>query len=676
MAAKDIEAGRAHVLIRLRDQVTGGLKKVERNFSAFGRSFATAGAALTAAGAGALAFPVAMAANMEQLQVSLEVMLGSADSAKSMMADLSDFAKKTPFGMQDLASNTQLLLNYGVTADQIMPSLQAIGDVSAGSADKFSRLALAFGQTQAKGRLMGGEVMQMVEAGFNPLQEISRTTGRSVAQLTKEMEAGQISAKMLADAFASASAPGGKFHKMMDKMSGSAVGLYSTLVDAISIGIEPIGAAALAVLKPIMKFTTTIVEAFGAFIGRNKELAMAIAAGLIAITGIGAAMTAFGLTVMAVGSAIGGLIPIIALVPTAMAVMTPVITAIGGALAAIMTPIGGVVAAIVVLGAVMAGTFAYVAVESGLLQEAVSWLVSVFGGLARTVGTTFMGVVNALSAGQYMNAARILWAGLKLVFYQGAAAILESFSYLWTNAFSLAKRFFASLGKVAWAIGVKLPSLILSGLTGGSLTGALAQVFADIAQNDFSIGKVLDNRVAATQRELDQLLKQSAPQQQINNQQRVNNQQPKRIQQQQPQQLDGQAREMQRLQMEAARASNELHRAQANLTQQRGGHRSPQNDRQAQYVQQLAINAYRANNELQNAQANAAQSRAGVLTPDLQQLKSQMQLGVGQAQRIAATATAPSADLSALLQPMQRTAQATQGLWKIALDKRNGAIFS
>jgi tape measure domain-containing protein len=305
MASKDIEAGRAYVLIQLRDKVTAGLQHVERSFASFGRNFATLGATFAAVGGAGLLWPGKLSADMEMLQVSFEVMLGSAGQAQSLLAKLADFAKKTPFTMTDLASNAQLLLNYGVSAGAIMPSLQALGDVAAGDAEKFSRLALAFGQTQAKGRLMGQEVLQMTEAGFNPLQVISKATGRSMLQLSKDMEEGKISAQMVSQAFALASGPGGKFHGMMDKMSATTRGLLSTLLDSVQMGLQPFGEAVNGILKPLLRFGISAADAVGAFLKANKGLATAAAAVLMVITALGLGLIAIGGAAMAASSVFG-----------------------------------------------------------------------------------------------------------------------------------------------------------------------------------------------------------------------------------------------------------------------------------------------------------------------------------------------------------------------------------
>ncbi|TAE87609.1 MAG: hypothetical protein EAZ81_13840 [Verrucomicrobia bacterium] len=96
-----------------------------------------------------------------------------------------------------------------------------LGDVSMGNAERFSSLATAFAQTTAAGRLMGQEVLQFVNAGFNPLAQIAKDTGRSMADLKKEMEDGKISVDMVRQAFVKATSEGGLFFKAIDKGSAT-----------------------------------------------------------------------------------------------------------------------------------------------------------------------------------------------------------------------------------------------------------------------------------------------------------------------------------------------------------------------------------------------------------------------------------------------------------------------
>lgn len=167
----------------------------------------------------------------QMYQSSFETMLGSAGKATATIKELQVMSAATPFELSDLAGATKTLLQFNVSQEKVMPTLKALGDISQGNGQRFQALALSFGQASASGKLMGQDLMQMINAGFNPLQEISKKTGESIASLKDKMSAGGISAEMLSDAFMSATAEGGKFFGGMDKASRTLPGLLSTLND-------------------------------------------------------------------------------------------------------------------------------------------------------------------------------------------------------------------------------------------------------------------------------------------------------------------------------------------------------------------------------------------------------------------------------------------------------------
>nr|WP_276546777.1 tape measure protein [Dermabacter hominis] len=139
-------------------------------------------------------------------------MLGDQAKAQQLVNDLKTQAAKTPFGMGDLAGSMQTLLAFGISLEDAKKHLMQIGDISQGDAQKMESLTLAFAQMSSTGKLTGQDLNQMINAGFNPLEEISRTTGKSIGELKEEMAKGAISADMVADAFASATEEGGRFH--------------------------------------------------------------------------------------------------------------------------------------------------------------------------------------------------------------------------------------------------------------------------------------------------------------------------------------------------------------------------------------------------------------------------------------------------------------------------------
>lgn len=170
---------------------------------------------------------------MQQNETAFGTMLGDMKEAKALMSSIKNFAAVTPLETTDLTQGAKLLLGYGVAAENIMPSLKMLGDVAQGDKNRMMSLALAFGQVMGNGRLMGQEVLQMVNAGFNPLQQISEDTGKSMVDLRKDMENGAVSARMVAEAFKSATSEGGRFYGAMSAQSKTYEGQLSTLRDNI-----------------------------------------------------------------------------------------------------------------------------------------------------------------------------------------------------------------------------------------------------------------------------------------------------------------------------------------------------------------------------------------------------------------------------------------------------------
>lgn len=202
------------------------LKGVEKSLTNLG-SVATTGlkslAGIGIAGGAAMAAFIVTsskaAADVEDLGIQFEVLTGSAKTAAELMKTFRDEEKKSALNLSDYANAAKTMLAFGTSVDDVTPSLRMLGDVSMGNSERFGSLALAFAQTTAAGRLMGQEVLQFVNAGFNPLEQISRDTGRSMQDLKKDMEDGKISVEMVKNAFVNATSEGGRFYKAIDKGS-------------------------------------------------------------------------------------------------------------------------------------------------------------------------------------------------------------------------------------------------------------------------------------------------------------------------------------------------------------------------------------------------------------------------------------------------------------------------
>ena len=211
-------------------------------------------------------------AKMETYVTSFATMLGSAEAAEAKVEELKAFAASTPFAMDDLASATQTLLSFGIASDDASVYLKQLGDISQGDSAKLNSLTLAFAQVSSAGKLSGQDLLQMINAGFNPLQQIADVTGASIGDLKEAMaggkgsaafqaqvkaaqqevkklgsnasagakmlaqigDEGQISADLVAEAMRLATEEGGLFYGAMEKQSQTYLGQMSTLKDNLA----------------------------------------------------------------------------------------------------------------------------------------------------------------------------------------------------------------------------------------------------------------------------------------------------------------------------------------------------------------------------------------------------------------------------------------------------------
>ena len=203
---------------------------------------------------------IAVREEVESLEVSFRTLLGSEQKAGELLSEIREFAVSTPLQLNDLAKGAQTLLSFNIEAEKIMPTLKAIGDISMGDAQKFQSLTLAFSQMSSTGKLMGQDLLQMINAGFNPLTVMAEKTGKSVAVLKDEMSKGAISAEAVAQAFQDATAEGGKFHGMLESQSKTVQGAFSNLKGAIQDMMNDIGKSVQEPLTGALTSITGVVK--------------------------------------------------------------------------------------------------------------------------------------------------------------------------------------------------------------------------------------------------------------------------------------------------------------------------------------------------------------------------------------------------------------------------------
>lgn len=229
--------------------------------------------ALGSIGAAGVAMGLNTASGLQQSQIAFETMLGSADKAHSMLDDLANFAKTTPFEFSELVPASQKMLAMGFSADKVLPILTTVGDTAAGlgaGSEGVNRITTALGQMQAKGKISTEEMMQLTELGIPAFQILADKVGMTVPQLQDMMsKAGGVGAQQLfqqggldflIEGLQQGTEHVAGFGGMMEKQSHTFGGAVSNLKDTVEQGL------AKAVM-PLLPFATTVATKVGDAIG-------------------------------------------------------------------------------------------------------------------------------------------------------------------------------------------------------------------------------------------------------------------------------------------------------------------------------------------------------------------------------------------------------------------------
>lgn len=316
-----------------------------------GMQFLTNPYTMIGAGIGAI---TKLGAEAEMTATAFTTLVGNEQKAKSILGDITQLASTSPFGKMELTSNAQQMLSFGVSTEKVMEYLRQLGDISGGNKERLASLSLVMGQVSASGKLAGQDLLQFINAGFNPLKELQKMDpSKSYKELQEAMSKGQISADMVAMAIRHATGEGGQFHQMMEKTSQTIEGRWSSVLDslaemAISLfsEIQPYISSALDLLQELIPYITqgvmTVFRVIKGGISFVKEWwrELALVASIIGI---------ITLAVMAKTIAITALIGVLHVVSWATKVWTGIQWLLNVAMTA--NPIGLVITAIAILTA-------------------------------------------------------------------------------------------------------------------------------------------------------------------------------------------------------------------------------------------------------------------------------------------------------------------------------------
>ena len=237
----------------------GGLNSVDQALGNFAKKLTIAAAGIYAvkkaveATVWAISGSIEAAAQKEDVTTQFKVMLGDLEAAKYLYQEINQYAAVSPFETAGLAENVKLMMSFGMSAKDAFDDLKKLGDVALGDQNKMNHIALAYAQTRAAGRLTGNDLLQYINAGFNPLEYIAQKTGKSADYWKKEMSKGKVSFDMVRQAFIDATSEGGKFYKGAEEGSKTWNGMLSTLRDNIRMLGAELGERVLPFVKDILR---------------------------------------------------------------------------------------------------------------------------------------------------------------------------------------------------------------------------------------------------------------------------------------------------------------------------------------------------------------------------------------------------------------------------------------
>ena len=231
-------------------------------FSAIGTRIVIAGAA-GLAGAGVL---LKYAADAETLAVQFRVLTGSADKAAKVIASIQAFAAETPFESMEIGNAAKQLIAFGFSAENVVSELRMLGDLASGLSIPLGDIAEIYGKAKNQGRLFAEDINQLQGRGIPVMRELAKQFGVTEAEVKKMVESGKVGFPDVQKAFESMTGSGGAFNGMMQQISQTTAGKFSTLVDNVKLLATAIGKILLPVANMLIDWALSFareMEMFG-----------------------------------------------------------------------------------------------------------------------------------------------------------------------------------------------------------------------------------------------------------------------------------------------------------------------------------------------------------------------------------------------------------------------------
>lgn len=240
-------------------------QNVEGNSQSIVNSFGTIGKAVGGIAIGAMmknwiTDVVNVRGEFQQLEIAFTTMLGSAEKATSLMAQVTDTAATTPFDLKGVANGAKQLLAYGESADTVNDTLVRLGNIASGLSLPLNDLVYLYGTTMVQGRLFTQDVRQFMGRGIPLVQELAKQLGKTTEEVNQMVTDGKIGFPEVQKVLERLTDSGGMFYNLMEEQSKSLTGQISNLGDAWDMMLNEIGQSNEGILSSGIGLAGTLVE--------------------------------------------------------------------------------------------------------------------------------------------------------------------------------------------------------------------------------------------------------------------------------------------------------------------------------------------------------------------------------------------------------------------------------
>ena len=309
-------------LEQVNNKVANTAQSMSNSFNKIGDSLKQTSQSIKNVGSTLAPFSVAMgligvkafksAAEFEMLRIRMNVLTGSVEMGGKAFAEVTKYAAKTPFQIQDISKSLNMMMSTGgMGFEEAMKTIKILGDIAAISGGEMSGMALALSQTSATSKLLGQDFNQFVNNSVPLMKILKDYTGKTTAQIMQMKEDGALSFDIVAKAMEKATKAGGLFENGAEIMSTTLSGLASSLIDNVNIAFAELGAEMAKVIGASEQITklsdlaSKLTEKFKSLSPEAKKfityaILIGIALAPIILT-LGSLLAVFGLVVSGFG---------------------------------------------------------------------------------------------------------------------------------------------------------------------------------------------------------------------------------------------------------------------------------------------------------------------------------------------------------------------------------------